>query len=73
MNEQENKVYYDAYMKVGRLGIEPSKVVSVCDLLMDKNLMNEIFTDPLPVKVQKMTFGIRVSNLLYPLFAVFLR
>ncbi len=26
-----------------------------------KNLMNEIFTDPLPVKVQKMTFGINLG------------
>lgn len=39
LNEQENKTYYDAYTKVSRLGIEPSKVVGICDLLMDKNLL----------------------------------
>ena len=39
MNEQENKTYYDAYTKVSRLGVEPSKVVGICDLLMDKNLL----------------------------------
>lgn len=26
-----------------------------------KNLMNEVFADPLPVKVQKMTFGINIG------------
>lgn len=39
LNEQENKVYYDAYTKVSRLDVEPSKVVGICDLLMDKNLL----------------------------------
>lgn len=39
LNEQENKTYYDAYTKVSRLGVEPSKVVGICDLLMDKNLL----------------------------------
>ncbi len=39
LNEQENKVYYDAYTKVSRLDVEPSKVVCICDLLMDKNLL----------------------------------
>ena len=39
LNEAENKVYYNAYTKIGRLDIEPSKVVAICDTLMDKNLL----------------------------------
>lgn len=61
LNEAENKVYYDVYMKVGRLDIEPSKVVVVCDLLLDKELL-QLVIDKYNFYDDMVSRGSRMQN-----------
>lgn len=61
LNEQENKTYYDAYTKVSRLGVEPSKVVGICDILMDKNLL-QLVIDKYNFYDDLVSSGSRMQN-----------
>jgi hypothetical protein len=61
MNEQESKVYSNAYIKVGRLGIEASKTVALTDLLMDKNLL-QLVIEKYNYYDDLITSGARMQN-----------
>lgn len=61
MNEQESKVFSNAYIKVGRLGIEPSKTVALTDLLMDKNLL-QLVIEKYNYYDDLVTSGARMQN-----------
>lgn len=61
LNEAENKTYYTAYRYIGRCSIKPDKVIHVCDLLLEKNLL-QLVIDKYNFYDDCMTSGTRMAN-----------
>lgn len=61
MTDEDQKLYYTVYSYVGRIGVESSNIVQVCDLLLENQLLT-LVVDKYNYYDDKITKGERMQN-----------